>query len=228
MIKAVIFDFDGTLVDFVNSDIASLSYIHSDTKANVTLNDFIDRAVFHIMRFHELVDSGSANPLTLHHYRLTNTFKDFNIAWDDSFVSKYKAKLLEYTEPYPGVKPLLQKLYGHVKLGILTNAYDQIMQTKRIRTSGLYDFFNWIQISGEEEYAKPDSKAFHKACKRLGHKSDECLFIGDSPKYDIAGAKTAGLQTILIQREISDLQVDPDFIVNSIEEVEPIMKKLIA
>ncbi len=70
MVKAVIFDFDGTLVDFVNSDIACLACILSDTNANVTLEEFIDRAVFHIMEFHELVDSGEVNPLTMHHYLL--------------------------------------------------------------------------------------------------------------------------------------------------------------
>lgn len=122
MIKAVVFDFDGTLVDFVNSDIACLADIHSDTNTTVALNDFIERAVFHIMRFHELVDSDAADPLTMHHYRLVNTFKDFNIAWDDSVVSTYKAELIEYTEPYPGVKTILRRLYEYVNLGILTNA----------------------------------------------------------------------------------------------------------
>ena len=38
MFKAVLFDFDGTLVDFVESDIASLKYIHGKT---VTIGLFV-------------------------------------------------------------------------------------------------------------------------------------------------------------------------------------------
>jgi phosphoglycolate phosphatase-like HAD superfamily hydrolase len=34
MIKALIFDFDGTLVDFVESDIASLKYLYRLTGMN--------------------------------------------------------------------------------------------------------------------------------------------------------------------------------------------------
>jgi len=227
LIKAVIFDFDGTLVDFVKSDIACLTDIHRCTNTEVLLNDFIDRAVFHIMKFHELVDSGLIEPLTMHNYRLMNTFRDFDIEWEKPFVDRYITKLLECTEPYLGVIPLLQKLRGCIPLGILTNAYDPALQTKRIRASGLYNFFDWIQISGEEEFAKPCVKAFQKACNMLGHRFRECLFIGDSPKYDIAGAKAAGMQTMLIQREIGDLQVEPDFLVRSIERIEPILKKFI-
>ncbi len=53
-------------------------------------------------------------------------------------------------------------------------------------------------------------------------------FIGDSPKYDISGAIAAGLQTILIQKENTGSSVKPDYRVDCIEEIEPILKKLIA
>ena len=228
MIKAVIFDFDGTLVDFVNSDIACLKHILGEADTNVDPEEFIERAVFHIMEFHVLVDSGKVNPLTLHGYRLVNTFNDLGISWDKRYVDMYKANLLENTKPYPGVRALMSNLQDNVKLGILTNAYDPEMQTKRIRASGLFDFFDRIQISGEEEYAKPNSKAFYLICNRLGNKPEECVFIGDSPKYDIDGAITAGLQTILIQRENNDLEIEPDYRVDSVEELEPILKIMIA
>lgn len=228
MVKAVIFDFDGTLVDFTNTDIECLKLILKKTGAQVEPDAFIESAISHIIFFHELVDSGEENPLNLYHYRLFHAFSDFGTSWDKTFVDCYKQFLLERTTPYKRVSDILSYLHGKVKLGILTNAYDPVMQTKRIQASGLSEFFDIIQISGEEKYAKPDPKAFHIICNRLNSRSEECILIGDSPRNDIDGAITAGLQAILIQKENTGSVVNPDYRVDSIEEIEPILKKLIA
>ena len=227
MIEAVIFDFDGTLVDFKDSDIACLKHLLLKSGAKVNpKSSFIDRAVLHIMNFHELVDSGKVDPLTLHQYRLSRTFRDFGIEWKEAYVDEYKVHLLENTNPYPGVIKLLSELDDSVKLGILTNAYDSVMQKKRIRAAGLIDYFQCIQISGEEKYAKPNPKAFSLICNRLGIRPDKCVFIGNSPKYDIDGARRTEMKTVLIQKEIANLQVKPDYVVRSVLELAPILKKL--
>ncbi len=228
MIRAVIFDFDGTLVDFKNTDIDCLKLILKKASAQVEPDAFVDHAINHTISFHKLVDSGEEDPLKFHHYRLSHTFSDFGMSWDNTFVDYYKQLLLERTIPNKRISAILSYLQGKVKLGILTNAYDPVMQTKRIEASGLSEFFNEIQISGEEKYAKPDPEAFHIICNRLNSRPEECIFIGDSPKYDISGAIAAGLQTILIQKENTGSSVKPDYRVDCIEEIEPILKKLIA
>lgn len=42
MIRAVIFDFDGTLADFVESDIASLRYIYNLANSDCVVDQFIN------------------------------------------------------------------------------------------------------------------------------------------------------------------------------------------
>ncbi|MBD3277073.1 MAG: HAD-IA family hydrolase [Candidatus Aegiribacteria sp.] len=225
MLKAVIFDFDGTLVDFENTDIESLKLILEKTGAGVNADAFIERAVDHIMRFHDLVDSDEIDPLTLHRYRLSSTLRDFNVPWDDSYVDSYKEFLIERTVPYPGIEEILENLSGSVKLGILTNAYDPVLQMKRIRATGLVDYFNEIQISGEEKYSKPDSRAFKIIADNLRVDPEKCMFIGDSKKYDIEGAHTAGMQAIHIQPSFDKAQ---HFSAMSIEQVKLILGELIA
>ena len=56
MIEAIVFDFDGTLVDFVDSDVKSLKHLHSVVEANVSFDEFLDTAVDEIMEFHRLVE----------------------------------------------------------------------------------------------------------------------------------------------------------------------------
>ena len=196
MAEAVIFDFDGTMADFENTDTECLKLILKQTGAEIIADSFVTRAIDHIMCFHGLVDSDEIDPLTLHLYRLSNTFRDFNIPWDDSYVDTYKELLLERTIPYPGIEQILKTLSGKVKLGILTNAYDPVLQMKRIRATGLADYFNTIQISGEQKYSKPDPRAFNLIADNLGVDSGKCIFIGDSKKYDIEGACAAGMQAI--------------------------------
>lgn len=228
MIKAFVFDFDGTLVDFVESDIASLKYIYSLTGMNHREDVFIEKAISNIIHFHELVDKGEADPRTMHRYRLFNTFKELGFQWDEFYLDRYKTNLLHKTKPYPGADNLLRFLLTKGKLGLITNAYDPEMQRKRIIASGLFDFFDEILIAGEEIYSKPDPQTFHLMSKRLNFKPIECIFIGNSPEFDIQGANSAGMITILIHRSRKQIGQKPDYQVDSIEELGILLEKLIA
>ena len=46
MFKAVLFDFDGTPVDFVESDIAFLKYIHGKTVTDASPELFTEKAIY--------------------------------------------------------------------------------------------------------------------------------------------------------------------------------------
>ena len=69
MLEAILFDFDGTLVDFVESDIQSLRWLHGQTGVSVPFEDFLETAVAEIMRFHELVVQNQIGPLLMHSFR---------------------------------------------------------------------------------------------------------------------------------------------------------------
>ncbi len=45
MFKAILFDLDGTLVDYVESDIQSLRWLHSHIGANTSFDAFLDTSV---------------------------------------------------------------------------------------------------------------------------------------------------------------------------------------
>jgi len=197
MISAVIFDFDGTLADFVESDISALRYIHGLTGSDSIAEEFIDAAVHSIMQFHDMVASGKIIPSHIHHIRLAGAFEKMGIEWDSSFVDLYKSQLISKTRPYIGVIDLLSYLTDKVLLGLLTNASDSILQRKRIEASGLAGFFSEIVIAGEVGLSKPDPEIFRLMAERLGVLPEECLFVGDSVQYDITGAASAGMKTVL-------------------------------
>ena len=99
LIRAVVFDFDGTLVDFINSDVSALKYIHRLTGTFVEQNKFVDIAIREIVTFHELVERDEVDPMQMHQYRLSNTFKCLDITWDERYVNLYRAQLLRKRNP---------------------------------------------------------------------------------------------------------------------------------
>ena len=137
MIKAVIFDFDGTLVDFVEADLASLRLLHEHAGLPVPVDEFTETAVEAIMRFHALVDENRKDPLLMHSFRLKQTFEHYGLPWKDDYVDFYRACLVRACRPLDGVVDLLQFLRGRVKTGLLTNAYDGVEQRARIEQAGL-------------------------------------------------------------------------------------------
>ncbi len=52
MAEAVIFDFDGTMADFENTDTECLKLILKQTGAEAIADSFVTRAIDHIMSFH--------------------------------------------------------------------------------------------------------------------------------------------------------------------------------
>ena len=49
-------------------------------------------------------------------------------------------------------------------------------------------------------FRKPYPAVFELALERLGVHADACLFIGDDPRWDVAGAEAAGIEPFVIAR----------------------------
>jgi len=153
--EAIVFDFDGTLTDFVDSDTKSLKHLHSKIETTVSFESFFDTAVDEIMNFHQLVDQGDVDPLLMHRFRLERTFRIHGIKWGDSAIDIYKDELFRTCVPFDGIAEVLSMLKERFKIGLLTNAYDAKEQRKRIVSSGLHDYFDEILVSGEIGVYKP-------------------------------------------------------------------------
>lgn len=86
-----------------------------------------------------------------------------------------------------------------LRLGILTNGSEE-QQLDKLKVTGLYDAVDVICISEKIGVQKPSREAFEILAEKLDVAPSECLFIGDNPRQDIAGARAAGMQAKLIER----------------------------
>lgn len=93
----------------------------------------------------------------------------------------------------PGVEALLIRLKAKgIYLGIGSDMTSYI-QNKKLEVLGLAEYFDSVVTSEEAGCDKPDSRIFHLCMEKAGCRAEECLFIGDNWKKDVAGACAAGM-----------------------------------
>lgn len=89
-----------------------------------------------------------------------------------------------------------------VRTAVLTNGtVDQ--QNAKIRAIGLAGRLGPVLTSEELGVAKPTAAAFMTACDRLHVAPGDALYVGDDHTIDVLGARAAGLDAVLIDRELT-------------------------
>ena len=72
----------------------------------------------------------------------------------------------------------IRKLRPRYKVGLLSNAWDDLRQTMHERWN-IDELFDELIISAEVKIVKPDPRAFRLVVDRLGVQPDEAVFIDD-------------------------------------------------
>ena len=100
---------------------------------------------------------------------------------------------------YPEVPGVLARLRaGGARLAVVSN-WDVSLHDVLERTA-LRPLVDAVVISAELGVAKPDPAIFRAALERLGATADGALHVGDSLEHDVAGARAAGLEAVLVAR----------------------------
>jgi HAD superfamily hydrolase (TIGR01509 family) len=95
------------------------------------------------------------------------------------------------------VAPTLRRLKeaGYV-LGVISNAEGTVAEL--LADAGLKPFFRFIIDSHLVGVEKPDPRIFALGLERAGTTPERTLFIGDAYGIDVAGARGAGLEAVLL------------------------------
>ncbi len=95
----------------------------------------------------------------------------------------------------------------NTKIGLISNTGKTpgVILRMLLKELKIYSLFDDMIFSDEFGYAKPDVEIFNHAIRRLGIAKEKTLFIGDLKRHDYDGARTAGLQAHLFNREHDDL-----------------------
>jgi len=96
------------------------------------------------------------------------------------------------------------------------------VQRHMLECLGLEAHFEHVILGEVEGYSKPDARLFKRALELAGVRSDEMLYVGDSPLTDVLGAARAGIPTVWLdtgRRRLPGGFPVPDFTVSGLSEV---------
>ena len=190
MIKAAIFDLDGTLL---NRDASLASFIDDQYKRLAEHLEHIPQDRF-AQRFTELDAKGYVWKDKVYQ-QLIEEFGIKGISWE-TLLEDYVKNFKNHCMPFPNLRIMLENLTAKsIQLAMITNGKGQF-QLDNILALGIKDYFEHILISEWEEIAKPDPAIFQKALEKLGVSAGEAVYIGDHPKNDIQAARAVGMQAI--------------------------------
>lgn len=118
-------------------------------------------------------------------------------------VAYYYAHMRTFAKPGQEQLEVVKKLRAAgIRTAIVTNVTADILdsQRKKVAALGIASFFDAIVYSAEFGVHKPDRRIFDHAAAVLGVANEECVFVGDDPDSDVAGALNAGMEAVWLDR----------------------------
>ena len=76
---------------------------------------------------------------------------------------------------------------------------------EEITRLGLADRVDLTIFCGDCGWRKPARQIFDYTLDKLGATPEQCLFIGDDPRWDIVGPQAVGIEALLIDRNVHSL-----------------------
>ncbi len=213
MIKAIIFDFWGTLVE--------------NGVQHSPLKQVRDSMRLYSVPFSAFVTSFERSFMTRSYESLADafeqTFRNFNARYNEHIISELvglwnKNRLL--AKPFPETLKTLEALKQKgIKLALLSNT-DGFSVEPILEKYDLAKYFDVIILSYKTGFLKTDKKSFELVLKGLGLEKEDAIMVGDSMQSDIKGAENAGIKAVLIDRKgLREYQ-------NKIKELEELEKFL--
>ena len=206
-IKAVLFDFDGTIMDTNEVIINSWQYTFRSLKGkeadvNMLLGTF-------------------GEPLEISIDKMLPEFSrdDAMRIYREYQYCNFKGLI----SLFPGVVEVLRELKGKdIKTAIVTSRLRRTTM-EGIEKFDLHDFFDTVVTMEDTKKHKPDAEPAFEALRRLDIEAERAIMVGDS-KFDIMCARNAGVKSVLVDWSVaaqaeSGIENKADFKIRSLKEL---------
>lgn len=239
-IKALLFDLDDTLHDFLHSERTAQRICSTRLAGQLGL----DEALF----YRKLIEVNTTQldlwlrenwfaSRTMIAYRacvwggtLQALGRECTAAALQQIAADFERERRLHMRIFPDTLPCLRALRPHYQLGVISNGPVDAQR----RNAEQMDLINWFDVllfEGELGYGKPGSRIFEEACDRLRVHPAEAVMIGDSLRNDVGGGAAAGLRTVWLKRPGESIlattsQYEPDAIIAGLAELPDALAQL--
>ncbi len=214
MLKAVIFDFNGVLVDDEPIHFELFRKVLAEEGLTLTKEAYV-------AKYMGMDDRGCFRAV----------FEDNGRGLDDAQVAQlirrkaayYRDTIAERIVIFPGVKRLVPELAARFPLAVASGALRAEIEMI-LQVAGLKDCFQVIASAEDVDHGKPHPEVFIKALRGLNEKqrdpirASECLVIEDT-KDGLTAAHRAGIKCLAVTNSYPAAELEAEAVVDSLEKV---------
>jgi len=225
----VFFDLDHTLWDYdrnVNESLSELYELHKLQTLGIQTFEVFLASFLHVnFQLWDWYNVGKIDKLNLRKERFPRIFthaggdaQTIPLDFEEDFMSRTSSK----PHVFPHSKEILTYLKAKYRLHVITNGFDE-SQAKKLKSSGLDQFFELVVTSETTGFRKPDPRIFQYAMEQLSTGPEHCLMVGDNPLSDILGAQQAEIDQVFFNPEGKTTDLKPTYEISHLQELQDLL-----
>lgn len=236
MIKGLLFDLNGTLIDILTDEgnselyrmmanlldyygvylkpeaVRDFFFAHNRTQRRESSEEYPEFDVTAV--FAAILDRyGSA---------MTRAIPEEKRRWLPKFLAEtFRAGSRFKLELYSGVRQVLDELHADYRMAAISDG-QSLWALPELRRVGLGDDFEFTLVSSDFGFRKPDRRLFRVALDKFELSPSEVIFIGNDMFRDIWGGDQVGMKTVFFQSNQGDWKTqgaEPDYIIYNFSEL---------
>ncbi len=230
MVAAVIFDWGGTLSEFVNAELVDawrLAARHIDPAHE----DEIAAQLVQVEADFWATTSSHQRSATLADL-LAQAATELGLDVAEALLEEAAVRHLDAWTPHishdPDAAPALAALRAAgLRVGMLSNTHwPRTFHERFLERDGLVELIDARLYTSEMPFQKPHPSAFLAAAEALGVAPADAVFVGDRPWDDIAGAGSVGMRTVLRPNPFApDIEgIEPDARIAGLPELVDLIR----
>lgn len=222
-IKVVLWDIDGTLLNFEEAEKHAIRACFSNFQMGVCTDEMLwDYKNINITYWKRL-ERGEITKKEVLEGRFHEFFEKYqlNDGLVPAFNQEYQVRLGDTVCFYEHALETVQALQGNVLQYAVTNG-TKTAQERKLTNSGLNKLLNGVFISEEIGIEKPMVGFFDEVFAKIGsYEKDEMMIVGDSLTSDMQGGINAGIITCWFNQDkkINDTQLKIDYEITDLAKV---------
>lgn len=233
MIKAVFFDFVGTLLSKEYEDITHQNIIKEvlrDVKAEKAdpMKVWEEYEILTSEKFKEFAGKPYKPIRLLEEEIVQELAKKYNFELSPKFWEIHLKMHQEYGKLYDEAVETLKalKTKGY-HVGLITDSDNDYLKAQ-LEALGILELFDSITTSEEAGFYKPHPRIFELALEKANVKGEEAIYVGDNPLKDCVGARQVDMVSVLLDKRGNkkELWRECEFIIGDLREVLVIIEEL--
>lgn len=229
MIKTLLWDIDGTLLDFGKAEAYGIRKCFEVFGLGECTDEMLKRYSVINRKYWEKLERGEITKTQVLHDRFVEFFGSEGIRFDriNEFNDEYQERLGDKAFFCDNGLETVTALKGKIRQYAVTNG-TIVAQSRKLAQSGLIDIFDGVFISDKIGFEKPSIEFFKAVESEIGAFShDEVMIIGDSLTSDMRGGNNANILCCWYNSHGAENKdnIRIDYEINDISEVLGILNK---